>query len=294
MKRWAFGFVVFLFTLGIGTAVAVFFVFVPNAEKTSSEPPPQLVEIAASEPSKDDFVAEFRDLPSYEILDFPELRDNFFDVHNTDGLVRKSETVAKNGESWLVMFESNGKYEIRRSTVKVTQLRTVSYPGDENDARVRFPGKGKAIFAFRNIKNLKIGPVETSYLRPTTDEIVRRDLQIKAMETGFERDFGLNDKRYYTLRVSTGQTTDGEKIGVLVLETDGIKQVIARNYYDSTYGTIIGELLWAGDIDGDGKLDLYFDEFNEKGYFAGGLYLSSHADEGELVKLVAMFGYAGC
>ena len=49
-----------------------------------------------------------------------------------------------------------------------------------------------------------------------------------------------------------------------------------------------------GDLDNDGKLDLYFDEFNEKGYFGVSLYLSSEAEKGKLVKVVATFGTAGC
>ena len=53
-------------------------------------------------------------------------------------------------------------------------------------------------------------------------------------------------------------------------------------------------LLWAGDIDRDGKLDLYFDQFNEKGFFGVDLYLSSLAADGDLLGLAAGFGSAGC
>lgn len=264
-----------------------------EADAARKAPVERLEIVTEKPPTLDDFVAEFSDLPRDEDLVFPNFYERFFDIHNTNGLFRKSETVAKNGEAWLVMFERNGKYQIQRSRARITQLRSVSYPGDETDARVRFPGNGRPVLAFRDIKNIKPGPVDTVYLSPTWEEINRRNLPIGPMETGFKRKLDLNGK-WYTLRVSTGLTTDKKKIGVLVLEQDSVEQVIARNYFEAGSGTIIGDLLWAGDIDGDEKLDLYFDNYSDKGGFSGGLYLSSHADEGELLKLVALFGYAGC
>ena len=74
-----------------------------------------------------------------------------------------------------------------------------------------------------------------------------------------------------------------------------MSQVIKQTYHvPSDERDIVGSLLWAGDLDGDGKLDLYFDEFNEKGFTATELHLSSLAKSGELVKLAASFGMAGC
>lgn len=284
------------FAIGVtayGFSLLVALLWELEADALRKAPVERLEIVTEKPPTPDDFVAEFSDLPRDEDLVFPNFYERFFDFHNTDGLVRKSETVAKNGETWLVMFERNGKYEIQPSKARITQLRSISYAGDETDARVRFPGKGKPVLAFRNIKNIKPGPVDTVYLQPTWEEIDRRNLPIDSMKTGFKRELDLNGK-WYTLRVSTGLTADGKKIGVLVLEHDGVQQVIARNYFEDGSGTIIGDLLWAGDIDGDEKLDLYFDNYSEKGGFSGGLYLSTHADEGEMLKLVALFGYGGC
>lgn len=239
------------------------------------------------------FVAEFHDLPDDEMLDFPEFPTNFIDIYNTQGLLRRTEVVGKTGQEWLVMAETNGQYVIKSATASVRQLKTISYPGDENDAKISFGLSGTSLFAFRGIKNVHAGPVTTVYLRPTWDEIDRRNLPIEPMKTGFKRELNLKEN-WYMLRVSYARTKNGEQKGVLVLENNGIQQIVARNSFELAYGATIGDLLWAGDIDGDGKLDLYFDEFNEKGYFSGGLYLSSHASEDELVKLAAVFGYAGC
>lgn len=294
MKRWLIRFSVFLSAVVLGVSAAWLFL-VEKRREVIVKLRPEQGKIAIAEPAaaRDQFPPEFFNLPDYDILQFPDFPGNFVDLNNTGGLVRKSEIVARNGERWLVMFERVGKYAIEPSTARVRQLKTVSYPGDENDAQLSFDIPGQPVFAFRGVSNIKPGPVETVYLRPTGMEIERKNLPIEAMKSGFKRELNLNEN-WYTLRVSQGLDTKGTKVGVLVLETGGVQQIVARNYFESDYGTIIGDLLWAGDIDNDGRLDLYLDEFNEKGYFAGGLYLSSHAGEGELVKLVGVFSFGGC
>ncbi|MGH9947478.1 MAG: hypothetical protein ACRD6X_09775 [Pyrinomonadaceae bacterium] len=296
MKRWIFWSFVSVATFLVGTVLVYAYLTLTAPIFTAERVVENSVEIKAVEvdaKETNEFVPEFRDLDDYEILDYPEFPDNFIDLHNSGSLLRRSEMVGKNGQKWLVMTEVNDRYAIRPSVAKVRQLKSISYVGDENDARISFGLPGNPIFAFRGIANVKPGKVTTVYLRPTYDEIDRRNLPIEAMKTGFKRELNLHEN-WYTLRVSLGQTINGVTVGVLVLENNGVQQVVARNYGEPKWGTIIGDLLWAGDIDNDGKLDLYFDEFNEKGYFSGGLYLSSHSKGKELVRLVGLFGYAGC
>lgn len=236
---------------------------------------------------------EFRDLPVADEFAHLEPSDRLIDVLETQGIYRKSEVIARSGENWLTLTEKNGHYSLVSATAKVTNKRTVSYVGDEHDVQLSFSNVGSPIFAVRRLPGVKAGPVTTLYHRPSSEEIERRNLPILPMRTGFKREFNLNEV-WYTLRVSRGRTTDGTIVGVLVLESDGVAQVIARNYYEPAYGETIGELLWVGDLDNDGKLDLYLDEFNEKGYFGVGLYLSSAAGAGQFVKLVATFANGGC
>lgn len=108
------------------------------------------------------------------------------------------------------------------------------------------------------------------------------------METGYKHDFNLNES-WYTLRVATAVDNRGSKIAALVLEHEDKSQIVTVNY-----DGIIGNLLWIGDLDNDGKIDLYIDQFNEKGYNGVGLYLSTHAAPGKMVNLAATFGTAGC
>ena len=229
------------------------------------------------------------------LLDYVDISESndLIDLLQTEGIYRESEVVANNGEKWLVLFEQGGEYSLHPATAEVKKKRTQSYVGDEYDVQLSFNRTGVALFAIRSSIGLKRGAVTTLYHRPSQDEIDQRNLPIGSMQTGYKRDFNLNGT-WYTLRVSRAMDSSGQKVGVLVLEHEGFKQIIATNYYEPGYGETIGELLWVGDLDRDGKLDLYFDEDNEKGYFRVGLYLSSAAEPGKLVKLAATFGTLGC
>jgi hypothetical protein len=89
-------------------------------------------------------------------------------------------------------------------------------------------------------------------------------------------------------------TKSKEKILALVLESGKSSQIIHFIYYHE-FGDWVGSLLWVGDLDRDGKLDLYMDFYGyEKGGYGSGLFLSSEAEKGELVKQVADFSASGC
>ncbi len=284
MKRWIIASLASAATFIIGMSLA----WSPATQETAilTEPIPSILPEKLQALDNNDIMPEFRDLP--DEIEYPDSTNSLIDVFENGDLYRESEVVAKSGETWLGLFDQNGRSSLIPTKATVNKLRTISYPGEEHDVRLKFDHSGVPIFAVRNIKNLKAGTVTTLYHRPSTDEIDRRKLPIGAMKTGYKYDFNLKES-WYTLRVSTGLRNNGDKVVVLVLEHDKQSQVIASNYGDE-----IGNLFWVGDIDNDGKLDLYFDESNEKGYFGVGLYLSSQADPGKLVKRIATFGMAGC
>jgi len=295
MKRHLSGLIIYILTMSLGLCLGWFFAGAQPVESEAViaiEKTPT-TQVPAPVAKRTPFNAEFQGLARDDEIVYPQLDNDLIDVYNTEGIYRESEVVAKSGEKWLTLFETNGRYSMKWATAKVKKTTSISYPGDEFDVHLKFDKPGSPVFSVRNLTNVKPGPITSLYLRPTEEEIDKRNLPIDSMETGFKRGFYLNEKQY-TLRVSTGETRTGEPVGVLVLEHDGVEQIIDRNYFDPDHGTIIGDLLWAGDLDNDGKLDLYFDSFNEKGAFWVGLYLSSHAEDGDLVKLVADFGTAGC
>ena len=93
--------------------------------------------------------------------------------------------------------------------------------------------------------------------------------------------------------LQTKNTKSNKKSFALILDDENTSQIIHVVYGEP--GNVIGNLLWIGDLDVDGKLDLYMDFYSyEKGYFDSGLFLSSKAKKGQLVKQAASFFTAGC
>ena len=284
-------------------AFALGLVLVPNPSFDTRPPhnPIEPVELpipistaGISEPSID-FEPEFRDLE--DRLGPNDHKIKLIDVGLDGNAYRKSEVIAKNGERWVGLFEENGETHLREVTTKVRFDPTYEGYGDEEYMRLTTDQPRLPHILLRDARRLKPGPIETSYLWPSWIEMQKRGLSAKEMKVGFKEDFGVGDN-FYTLRVARGLTKSGEKVNVLVLEFDGVTQVVTYNDYISAPYTLyesVGYLHWAGDLDRDGKLDLYIQHFGyEKGGFSSSLFLSSKAGKGELVKEAAWFGTAGC
>lgn len=98
----------------------------------------------------------------------------------------------------------------------------------------------------------------------------------------------------YQLRVADRRANDHapEKPSRLILESGSLKQVLFE-----WPGGLLDQpcrLIWAGDLDGDGKLDLFLalsDHYNVSEYT---LFLSSRRTAGTLVQRVAAFVARGC
>lgn len=249
------------------------------------------------------FDPEFCDLPNLSELEYPD-SDTLIDlVQFQDGKYRESEVRAKNGENWLVLVDQGGKQALVSKKAKVQRLNTNSWPGDEKDVHLSFDGPGDQILAIRNIVGLRPGPVDSGYRKPSQEEIDRLGLDDQIMEatsvtkTKFEvgtvSKMEFNGKQYL-LRASTGLSGDGSALAVLVLQTEELTQVIYSTPYIFGERSFVGNFQWAGDLDRDGKLDLYFEPYNEKGGLDSQLYLSSRAGKDELVKIVSIFGVMGC
>jgi hypothetical protein len=66
--------------------------------------------------------------------------------------------------------------------------------------------------------------------------------------------------------------------------------IVAKRNFDDQMITII----WAGDLDGDNKVDLIIDTSRHYNVMIPTLYLSSKATNGTMVKCVAMHKSVGC
>jgi len=81
----------------------------------------------------------------------------------------------------------------------------------------------------------------------------------------------------------------------LVLSAHGQRQQLAVLSRDGDVPDFKGlRLIWAGDLDGDGKLDLLVDITNHYNGSGSALFLSSKAKSGEIVGLAAKLETVGC
>lgn len=275
----------FLFALGIGITAAWFAISSTERVKQERYECNLSIQVPVANKADIDFVPEFRDLPSlddYNLFLKPKGRL----LHNfEDGIYRRSEVVAEDGDAWLVLEQSGETVSLKLGIARVKKLHSISWPGAERDVKLSFKSANTPIFALKDIEHLAPGTVKSLF---------RKGVEGEEMSDGFLGALCLDGRTFY-IRTSTGLTADQERMAVLVIESDGIKQVIEqRPFAPPPDRNIFGNLLWAGDLDADGKLDLYFDEFSEKGYIHTTLFLSSLADPGKLVGYFGSFGAAGC
>ena len=183
MKHWIIASVASFATFMLGIGLACSSASQENVILT--EPIPSISsEKSIKVSDNSDIALEFFNLP--DEIEYPESTNSLIDVFETGNPYRESEVVAKSGETWLGLFYQNEKSSLISTVVNVKKLRTISYPGDEHDVRLKFDHPGVPILAVRNIKNLKPGNVTTLYHRPSTEEIDRRNLPIGAMKIGGE------------------------------------------------------------------------------------------------------------
>lgn len=195
----------------------------------------------------------------------------------------------KSGEIWLGLFGKNNDYNLRQTKVR---LRNSTYESGLDWTDISVKSKEKPLFLVKNLKSIGAGKVNTLFRGNTLNE-TDENIQTTEIGKGFFREFKLGEK-VYTLRVEQGLSEDQKPIAVLILQTGGESQIIDFVWVYDDYVSL-GSLYWVGDLDNDGKLDLYKDFWNyEKGYYLSGLFLSSEAKKGQLVKRFEFLAYGGC
>jgi hypothetical protein len=131
-------------------------------------------------------------------------------------------------------------------------------------------------------ESLKPGPVESSLKGHPAEMTTPQDYEDSRLpDVGQTRALSLNKQQYVLKNIA----------GEIVLESQGLTQKL---FSYSEAGDTNAYILWIGDLDNDGKIDLIVDASDH--YNAGELrlYLSSTAPKGSLVKLVARRRTTGC
>ncbi len=195
------------------------------------------------------------------------------------------ELKASSGLTWMGLFPTTaGQFEIKPAIVTVTLVRDqiVDEPkGKKTGKKVTVAGKVEPLFLVNQVPALKAGKVSTS-----------ANFSKERMDIGQELKLNVGAKQS-TLTVN-GKKKDQEWRSEynIVLESGGIKQVVyeRKEVSDSSFPS----LLWAGDLDGDGKIDLIMDATSNYNVRDLALFLSSRAKPGKLVEKVAAHYSTGC
>jgi hypothetical protein len=203
------------------------------------------------------------------------------------------DKMIKNDDKWLGLYVTEGSSSLIESKVTVKPLLDTEFKDRALGKIIGVDNPAKPVFLVKGAAMLKPGAAATIYqggeakeheLVNTDDLASRKPKQLK-----------LGDQEYQ-LKVLERKVGPRKPLcdGCVTLD---LALVYGEQTQILTNGggvmpptlTFIWTLLWAGDVDGDGKLDLYV-RFGMKGLSANReLFLSSQAKPGKLVKSVVTF-----
>jgi hypothetical protein len=207
------------------------------------------------------------------------------------GSFHGEEVSALTGEKWLGLYISDN-----HSILLNSRLRVETVHDDIGDSPEEKTGKEvsvelplQPIFLVRRATMLREGPVNTVFAeKPDYEKTLEKvsPLSLKLAQTSYAlKVVGADDGA----QCSEHAFPKGAQ---LVLASGDSTQVLYS--LEDCGNEPYWYLLWAGDLDSDGKLDLYVRVSYHYNVAQRKLFLSSQAAEGQLVKEVAEFVTSGC
>jgi hypothetical protein len=268
----------------IGVSFVIFLHFV----KTEN-----IVEMPKQTESKAKVVESLKEIAGPKIFAVKGFWDEFENQENKHliepGEMNQKDIKLKIGKNLLGLFGDTANSYLRQTKVRIDQTDKLQLDFSE----IAVEGKETPLFLVKDLKKVKAGKITTLFRGNTLREETDDEIKLTKMEKGFSREFKLGE-RQYMLRVEEGVDEKNNKIQVLLVETENTSQIVSYIDYVGD-GDYVGNLYWVGDLDSDGKLDLFMNFWNyEKGYYSSGLFLSSEAKKGQLVKRFEFLAYGGC
>lgn len=207
----------------------------------------------------------------------------------TPGKHHGSDVSHIDGGSWYGLFKTDGEYILEVVDVQFAPCHdvVVDGPNDTTGISVTVDDSRPLKFLVRSPQSLETGSCPTLYdgskwIFP--GELTELgDYIITAM--GHLTEEGFRSPREPLVR-------DYQLILFKKPDHYGPRQVLIE--HDRTCAEDTPSLIWAGDLDHDGKLDLLMDIDNHYAPRTYGLFLSSEAEGDDLVKLVATLLIMGC
>jgi hypothetical protein len=206
------------------------------------------------------------------------------------GTFHGDEVAARSGETWLAMVPSEKGYMLVETRVRIELVKDELQDKDNETTgkKVSAEINKKVLFLLRGINIIKPGEVETITMISSPFEI-NKSIYLR-----------LSNGRSYKLSLVCEETTpltvDNFKECPLILTAGSQSQrIMTFSVYYAPYKKPIlasdahPSLLWAGDIDRNGAIDLLLDLTNHYNIFNPVLFLSSAAQNNDLVNKVAEF-----
>lgn len=201
------------------------------------------------------------------------------------GVFHSDEVSAVDGEEWDILYSKDNRFFLDKTIIQLTIVEDVviDNPGEKTGKEISLNIDGEPVLLLKNISDLSHGEVTTSVNKQLH---FFNDDPIKARTDHFEYTIRMNifDSKA-ELSISDGKTTQ-------ILKKFTAYKTEESYYYFGDEAS--PSLIWAGDLDGDNKLDLLLDMTDHYNVSEIVLFLSSHASSGKLVKKVAAFRTVGC
>jgi hypothetical protein len=197
------------------------------------------------------------------------------------------EPVIKNGERWLGLYVTKDGSSLIESKITVKPILDEETKKEVEGRTISVDRPDKPVFL---VKGLTPGPAQTSYQGGEAKQHVLVDTATLASRKPKQLKLGDQD---YQLQVLAPKASAAECPNCVELKIALVlgkqTQTIYSEGVDPENGPRTWTLLWAGDVDGDAKLDLYVHLSADGVAAENRLFLSSQAKAGQLVKDVASF-----
>jgi hypothetical protein len=187
----------------------------------------------------------------------------------------------EDGSAWLGLYAGRGGYDLRSVRLSVGKIPNAC--GD-SATRISAPGPGSPLFLVRGVPSVRAGRVASAF---------RGDL---FLYPGQSRSIELGDDVWYVLQAFGSAASINQEARI-----SGYSLWLRRGAHAQRFASLPmldsdgpPQVLWAGDLDRDGKLDLFTDL---RRHYAGHhyvLFLSSAAPPDSMIRGIARIDVSGC